>query len=102
VIFDDGDRMTVTDCRAVEIDGVLYPTMAYPRAHGWDHPRMNFVAWFALSSVFLLLTAVSLIHIVTHPIAHMPRWAWALLVIFTFPVGSILYFVVSTPRSLRR
>ncbi len=55
---------------------------------------MNFAAWFPLFAVFIALTAASLVHLMTRPVPYMPKWAWALLVVFTIPIGSILYFAV--------
>lgn len=55
---------------------------------------MNFAAWLPLFAAFIALTAASLVHLIARPVPYMPKWAWALLVVFTIPIGSILYFVV--------
>lgn len=53
--------------------------------------------------VFVAVAVVALWHLVTHDVPYMPKWAWALLIIFTFPIGSVIYisvvmFGAGTPR----
>ena len=55
---------------------------------------MNFASWLPLTAVFLAIAAVAVWHLVTHPVPYMPKWAWGLLIVVTFPVGSIVYIVV--------
>jgi len=56
---------------------------------------VNFVAWSPIFAVVAGLTIASLWHIATHPVPHMPKWAWALFIVFAGPVGPIVYFVVA-------
>lgn len=56
--------------------------------------RMNPGAWLALSSVFVVVAAIALWHLATHDVPYMPKWAWALLIVFTFPIGSFIYLAV--------
>ncbi|MEN8238392.1 MAG: PLDc N-terminal domain-containing protein [Actinomycetota bacterium] len=55
---------------------------------------MNFEAWVPLTLVFAVVAGFALWHLVTHDVPYMPKWAWALLVIFTFPIGSFIYIAV--------
>lgn len=55
---------------------------------------MNFGAWLPLTLVFAVVAGVALWHMATHDVPHMPKWAWALLVVFTFPIGSFIYIAV--------
>ena len=55
---------------------------------------MNLASWLPLTGVFLAFTAVAAWHLVTHPVPYMPKLAWGLLMVVTFPVGAIVYIVV--------
>lgn len=55
---------------------------------------MNFGAWLPLTLGFAIVAGVALWHLATHEIPYMPKWAWALLVVFTFPIGSFIYISV--------
>ena len=55
---------------------------------------MNFGAWLPLTLVFVVVAGVALWHLVTHDVPYMPKWAWALLIVFTFPIGSFIYIAV--------
>lgn len=55
---------------------------------------MNFAAWLPLFLIGVAVLAVSVWHILTHPVPYMPKWAWALLVVVTFPIGAVVYIAV--------
>lgn len=57
--------------------------------------------WIVIA-IAAVLIAVTLVDIVRHEVQHLPRWAWALIVVFvSFPLGAIVYFVVGrAPREL--
>lgn len=55
---------------------------------------MNFEAWLPIFVVGGVATGVALWHMATHDVPFMPKWGWALLVIVTFPVGSLVYIAV--------
>ena len=64
---------------------------------------MNLGAWVPLALVFVVVAAIALWHLASHDVPYMPKWAWALLIIFTFPIGSLIYIAVvmfgaGTPR----
>jgi hypothetical protein len=64
---------------------------------------MNLGAWVPLTLVFVVVAAIALWHLASHDVPYMPKWAWALLIIFTFPIGSLIYIAVvmfgaGTPR----
>lgn len=55
---------------------------------------MNPAPWLALTLAFMLVAGIALWHLATHDVPYMPKWAWALLIIFTFPIGSFIYIAV--------
>ena len=55
---------------------------------------MNFGAWLPLTMVFVVVAAVALWNLATRDAPYMPKWAWALLILFTFPIGSFIYIAV--------
>jgi hypothetical protein len=55
---------------------------------------MNFGAWLPLTLVFVAVAGVALWNLATHEVPYMPKWAWALLIIFTFPIGSFIYIAI--------
>jgi len=55
---------------------------------------MNFAAWLPITLVFAFIAGVAIWHLVTHDVPFMPKWAWALLIIVTFPIGSVVYIAV--------
>jgi hypothetical protein len=55
---------------------------------------MNFGAWLPLTLVFVIVAVVALWHLATHDVPYMAKWAWALLIVFTFPIGSFIYIAV--------
>ena len=65
---------------------------------------MNFTAWLPITLVVAVVSFVALWHLATHTVPYMPKWAWALLIIVTFPIGSLIYIAVvvfgaGTPRN---
>ena len=55
---------------------------------------MNPGAWLPLTLVFVVVAAIALWNLATHGVPYMPKWAWALLIVFTFPIGSFIYIAV--------
>lgn len=55
---------------------------------------MNFAAWLPLFAVFALFSTVMLVHLARTDVPYMPKWAWALLIVITMPLGGVLYLVV--------
>jgi len=55
---------------------------------------VNFAAWMPLFLIGLVLLVVGIWHLFTHPVPYMPKWAWAVLLIVTFPIGSVVYIAV--------
>jgi ABC-2 type transport system ATP-binding protein len=55
--------------------------------------------WIVIAIAVVLVVA-TLIDIVRHDVQHLPRWVWALIVVFgSFPLGAIVYLVVGrAPR----
>lgn len=46
----------------------------------------------------LLLVGWSLIDIARRPVQHLPKWAWALLVLVAVPLGAVIYLVIGRSR----
>lgn len=45
-----------------------------------------------------ILLAWSLIDIIRKPVQHLPKWAWALIVLIFIPLGAIVYLIVGRSR----
>lgn len=60
---------------------------------------MPTVMWIVIAIVAVLLVA-TLVDVARSEVQHLPRWVWALIVVFvSFPLGAIVYFVVGrAPR----
>lgn len=56
---------------------------------------MNFIAWAPFFAVFAGFSLWSLWHLLRNESAYMPRWAWALLIVFAMPVGTLIYVLVA-------
>jgi ABC-2 type transport system ATP-binding protein len=58
------------------------------------------VAVAVLAAVALIGILVTLVDLVRHRVQHLPKWAWALVVVgVSFPVGVLLYWVVGRAPS---
>ncbi len=55
---------------------------------------MNFSAWMPIFIAVAVFTVAMLAHLITHPVPYMPKWAWALLIVFTAPLGGGIYALV--------
>jgi len=55
---------------------------------------MNFAAWIPLFVLGFGAFVVGIWHLITHPVPYMPKWAWALLLLVTFPIGAVVYIAV--------
>jgi hypothetical protein len=56
---------------------------------------VNFAAWAPILAVAVLFTVAMLIHLGTHDVAYMPKWAWALFIIVTMPLGGVVYLAIA-------
>ena len=50
------------------------------------------VMW--LLAAVLLIDVLALADLARHDVRHLPKWAWALVMLLSFPAGVIVYFVV--------
>ena len=55
---------------------------------------MNFAAWFPIFALAALFSIVLLVHLARHDVPYMPKWAWALLIVLTMPLGGLVYLIV--------
>lgn len=55
---------------------------------------MNFEAWAPIFVVAVVFSIALLMHLATHAVPFMPKWAWALLIVFTMPLGGVVYLLV--------
>lgn len=55
---------------------------------------MNLAAWLPFFVLFAVFSLVLLVHLVRNEVPYMPKWAWALLIVLTMPLGGVLYVVV--------
>jgi ABC-2 type transport system ATP-binding protein len=52
-------------------------------------------AVWILGGVSLLAMAAVLVDLARHEVRHLPKWAWAVIIVLvSFPIGAILYFVL--------
>ncbi|HSK24572.1 MAG TPA: ATP-binding cassette domain-containing protein [Egicoccus sp.] len=52
-------------------------------------------ALWVLAAIAIVIDVVVLIDLVRHEVRHLPKWAWALIIVLgNVPLGPILYFVV--------
>ena len=56
---------------------------------------MNFIAWTPFFVLFAGFSIWSLWHLIRHESPFMPKWAWALLIVFAMPVGTLIYLLVA-------
>lgn len=49
--------------------------------------------WIVLA-VALAVIAAALIDLARHDVRHLPKWAWAIFILISFPLGVILYFAL--------
>lgn len=48
-----------------------------------------------IAGVGIAAVAACLVDLARHDVAHLPKWAWALIIVLiNFPIGAIIYFVV--------
>jgi len=55
---------------------------------------VNFVAWGPIFLAGVVFSIAMLVHLATHEVPFMPKWAWALLIVFTMPLGGVIYLLV--------
>ena len=56
---------------------------------------MNFIAWSPFFVAFAAFSLWSLWHLMRHESPYMPKWGWALLIVFAMPVGTLIYLLVA-------
>lgn len=55
---------------------------------------MDFIAWIPIFAVSALLSAWALWHVSRNSPSFMPKWSWAILIVFTTPLGALIYALV--------
>ncbi|MCL1594739.1 MAG: hypothetical protein M3132_10355 [Actinomycetia bacterium] len=55
---------------------------------------MNIAAWMPFFVIGFAILGVAVWHLATHDVPYMPKWAWVLFMIFTIPIGAIVYISV--------
>lgn len=56
---------------------------------------MNFEAWVPIFVVVVVFSIALLGYLATHEAPFMAKWAWALLIVFTMPLGGVIYLLVA-------
>lgn len=64
---------------------------------------VNFDAAMLVPLIPVLILAVlligwSLIDMARKPVQHLPKWAWALIVLLAIPLGAIIYLIIGRTR----
>lgn len=64
---------------------------------------MNFDAAMLIPLLPVLILAAlligwSLIDIARKPVQHLPKWAWALIVLLAIPIGAVIYLIIGRTR----
>ncbi|GAA1484692.1 MULTISPECIES: PLD nuclease N-terminal domain-containing protein [Micrococcales] len=64
---------------------------------------VNFDAAMLIPLIPVLVLAVlligwSLIDIGRRPVQHLPKWAWALIVLLAIPLGAVVYLIIGRTR----
>lgn len=64
---------------------------------------VNFDASMLIPLIPVLILAVlligwSLIDMARKPVQHLPKWAWALIVLLAIPLGAIVYLIIGRTR----
>jgi hypothetical protein len=55
---------------------------------------VNLSAWLPLFAVGVAFSALMLVHLARTDAPYMPKWAWALLIVVTMPLGAVVYLAV--------
>jgi hypothetical protein len=55
---------------------------------------MNFTDWIPIFVVAALFSVWALLHLSRKSTTFMPKWAWALFIVFTTPLGPLIYVLV--------
>jgi hypothetical protein len=55
---------------------------------------VNFAVWVPMLALVVLFSVLLLAHLVTHNVPYMPKWAWALMIVVTMPLGGVVYLLV--------
>lgn len=45
-------------------------------------------------AMVVLFSLLLLVHLITHDVPYMPKWAWALMIVVMLPLGGIVYLLV--------
>ncbi len=56
---------------------------------------MNFAAWFPIFVAMVVFSVALLVHLATHDVPYMPKWAWAMFILLTMPLGGFVYVAVA-------
>lgn len=63
---------------------------------------MNIAAWIPIFLVIAAFSAVLLVHLARNEAPYMPKWAWALLIVLTMPLGGVVYLLVVFSAGVQR
>jgi hypothetical protein len=55
---------------------------------------MNFIVWTPLFAAAAFFSFWALWHLSRKDITFMPKWAWAVFIVFTTPLGALIYLLV--------
>ena len=55
---------------------------------------MNFIAWMPIFAAVVAFAIFCLWHLSKNEPRFIPKWGWALLIVLTAPVGSVIYVLV--------
>lgn len=63
---------------------------------------MNLSAWLPLFAVGIVFSIAVLIHLARNDAPFMPKWAWAAIIVFTMPLGGVMYLLVVAGVGVQR
>ncbi len=62
---------------------------------------INWAAWLPLILLALAIAGYGLFDLSRSEVRHLPKWAWALICLFSVPFGTILYLTIGRDGSTR-
>ena len=62
---------------------------------------INWAAWLPVILLALVIAGYGLFDLNRSEVRYLPKWAWALLCLFSVPFGTILYLTVGRDGSTR-
>ncbi len=61
----------------------------------------NWAAWLPLILLAMAIAGYGLFDVSRSEVRYLPKWAWALICVFSVPLGTILYLTVGRDGSTR-